>query len=628
MGTTAGTDAELIDRAREGDETAFTALYRRHHAAVLRLAATYRRRGEPHDLVDGVFGEVVALLRREARPPEAFRAYLFATVRRLAGRHPEIAPAGVTGEVPGPVAAVAGRLALGGADRAMTSAAFTALADRWQVVVWHTAIDGCDAPALADRLGVSPTAAATLARRAGDKLRQAYLDAHLVGAPRPGCSPHRSRLGAHRRGSLGAAEERATAEHVERCDACRTLLDDLDVLEDRLALSVVPLFPAAHRSPAAIGATAPLAVGVTGQEIALHVPDGEPLPFRSAGPRHLAAGAVRRWGRRLSSGERPAAVAPGRTSRPIVLAGAAAVVALLAGVAVAGTALTDDSTRSSDVEIAADLDPPSRVTGRRSSDEATATTGEAPTTATGPTTAATDGPGSTGGVSRSRSRPSSTSTSLWPSSTSTSLWPGSTPTSLWPGSTSTSAGTVPPTSTATTQPPATTGPPAPTTPPATDPPTTEPPGTTLLLATPAWSPSGPGTGTLTVAIDQPVPFGAEIGPQLHPPDATDVIVTIDVTDGVTLLGRLDDRCRSQTGTGGGFTGVRCALAAPASGGRTAVWIDLAVAGPGRQATVHAQHGSSDLGSATVDLVASVEGDVPLATTPPDSTTSSVPFPTG
>ncbi|HLM63644.1 MAG TPA: hypothetical protein VK306_05040 [Acidimicrobiales bacterium] len=615
MGTTAGTDAELLDRAHEGDETAFTALYRRHHAAVLRLAATYRRRGEPDDLVDGAFGEVVALLRRDARPPEAFRAYLFATVRRLAGRHPEIAPAGVTGEVPGPVTAVAGRLALGGADRAMTSAAFAALADRWQVVVWHTAIDGCDAGSLADRLGVSPAAAATLARRAADKLRQAYVDAHLAGAPRPGCAPHRSRLGAHARGSLGADEERATAEHVQRCDACRTLLDDLDVLDDRLALSVVPLFPAAHRSAAAIGATAPLAIGVTGQEVALHLPDGEPLPFRSAGPRHLAAGSVRRWGRRLSSGERPAAAATGRPARPVVVAGAAAVVALLAGVAVAGSALTGDggSPRASHVETAADADPPSRVTGRRSSEESTATAGEATTTAPGPATAATEGSRSPGGVTGTRPRRSTTPTSLWP---------GSTPTSLWPGSTSTSAGTVPPTP-ATTEPPATTGPPAPTTPPA-DPPTTEPPGTTLQLATPAWSPTGPSTGTLTVAVDYPVPL-AEIGSQLRPPDATVVVVAIDVTEGVTLVGLLDERCSSQMGTGGTFTGALCALAAPAPGDSTAVRIDLAVDGPGRQATVGARQGTTYLGTSTVDLVMGPTGDeVPLATTtPPGSTTTSV-----
>ncbi|HEY8527253.1 MAG TPA: sigma factor [Acidimicrobiales bacterium] len=74
------TDAELLDRARQGDEAAFTALYRRHYPAVHRLATSYRHGGEADDLVDATFAEVVAHLRRRSGPTEAFRAYLFATV--------------------------------------------------------------------------------------------------------------------------------------------------------------------------------------------------------------------------------------------------------------------------------------------------------------------------------------------------------------------------------------------------------------------------------------------------------------------------------------------------------------------------------------------------------------------
>ena len=73
------TDAELLDRARDGDESAFTSLYVRHHGAIARLAASYRR-NEPEDLVDATFGQVVSQLRRRSGPTEAFRAYLFATL--------------------------------------------------------------------------------------------------------------------------------------------------------------------------------------------------------------------------------------------------------------------------------------------------------------------------------------------------------------------------------------------------------------------------------------------------------------------------------------------------------------------------------------------------------------------
>ncbi|HEX8803696.1 MAG TPA: hypothetical protein VF743_05870, partial [Acidimicrobiales bacterium] len=83
MAVTGFPDTALLDRARDGDEAAFTALYVRHHAAVRRLAETYRR-GDPDDLVDGTFGQIVAQLRQRSGPTELLRPHLFAIVRRLA----------------------------------------------------------------------------------------------------------------------------------------------------------------------------------------------------------------------------------------------------------------------------------------------------------------------------------------------------------------------------------------------------------------------------------------------------------------------------------------------------------------------------------------------------------------
>jgi DNA-directed RNA polymerase specialized sigma24 family protein len=55
MAVTALPDAELLDQARNGDEAAFTELYVRHQPAALRLASTYRRLGDPEDLVNEAF---------------------------------------------------------------------------------------------------------------------------------------------------------------------------------------------------------------------------------------------------------------------------------------------------------------------------------------------------------------------------------------------------------------------------------------------------------------------------------------------------------------------------------------------------------------------------------------------
>ena len=70
MTITALSDSQLLDQARQGDEAAFTELYVRHQPAALRLARTYRRFGDPDDLVNGAFERVLGAIRRGAGPTE------------------------------------------------------------------------------------------------------------------------------------------------------------------------------------------------------------------------------------------------------------------------------------------------------------------------------------------------------------------------------------------------------------------------------------------------------------------------------------------------------------------------------------------------------------------------------
>ena len=163
MTITALSDAEMLDQAREGDESAFTELYVRHHAAALRLASTYRRVGDPDDLVNGAFERVLGALRRGAGPTESFRAYLFVTLRRLAAEQGERPADQSIDDVPEPVVNEAGSPELDRADRELITRAFESLPERWQAVLWHTAVEGRQPRELADVLGVSANAAAAMA---------------------------------------------------------------------------------------------------------------------------------------------------------------------------------------------------------------------------------------------------------------------------------------------------------------------------------------------------------------------------------------------------------------------------------------------------------------------------------
>lgn len=239
---TALSDADLLDWVRRGEESAFTELYARHREVAHRMAAVYARSGEADDLVDVAFEKVLGALRRGSGPSGAFRAYLFVTLRRLAAEQAERPRERSLEALPEPVAQVAAEPGLDPSEREMITSAFDSLPDRWQAVLWHTAVEGQHPRDLASVLGMSANAVSALAYRAREKLRQAYLQAHLQVAPRPQCEPHRSCLGAYVRDGQSARERRATNAHLDHCGSCQALVTELRDVNRLLARSVLPFF--------------------------------------------------------------------------------------------------------------------------------------------------------------------------------------------------------------------------------------------------------------------------------------------------------------------------------------------------------------------------------------------------
>jgi RNA polymerase sigma factor (sigma-70 family) len=241
MTNAAFTDAELLAHARRGDETAFAELYMRHESAARRLANSYARAGDPDDLVNGAFERVMQALRKGMGPTDAFRAYLFVTLRRLAADRIARSRDIPFDEIPEPVRAQT-HDELDAGERALIVDAYESLPGRWQTVLWHTAVEGRAPRELAPTLGMSANAAAALAYRAREKLRQAYLQAHLQTTPRPECEPHRSRLGAYVRDGLGPRDRKATEDHIDECSSCHGLVAELADVNRLLVRSLFPIF--------------------------------------------------------------------------------------------------------------------------------------------------------------------------------------------------------------------------------------------------------------------------------------------------------------------------------------------------------------------------------------------------
>ncbi|AXE26998.1 RNA polymerase subunit sigma-24 [Streptomyces globosus] len=246
-------DGDLIARMRAGDDGAYEELFRRHADSVRRYARSCCRDAHTaDDLTAEVFTRTLQAVRRGAGPDQAVRAYLLTTVRRVAAAWTKTArreqlvddfalfaeQAAAGAEQGGGASGLSGddTLELGADVRAMHEAerslavqAFRSLPERWQAVLWHTAVEESSPSAVAPLFGLSANATAVLAGRAREGLKQAYLQAHVSSALSAGgdCARYADRLGAFARGGLRMRAERGLRRHLEECARCRLAAGEL-----------------------------------------------------------------------------------------------------------------------------------------------------------------------------------------------------------------------------------------------------------------------------------------------------------------------------------------------------------------------------------------------------------------
>ncbi|MFJ9012033.1 sigma-70 family RNA polymerase sigma factor [Streptomyces canus] len=233
-------DADLIDRMRSGDDTAYEALYRRHAGAVRRYARTCCRDGHTaDDLTAEVFARMLQAVRGGHGPEHAVRPYLLTSIRRVAAGWTKSAKREHLVDDFAVFAAQATRssevsdddtLDLGAevramhvAEQSMAMEAFRSLPERWQAVLWHTEVEDESPSEVATLFGLDANGTRVLASRAREGLKQAYLQAHVSAtlAADEECARYADRLGAYARGGLRTRAERGLRKHLEECAKCR-----------------------------------------------------------------------------------------------------------------------------------------------------------------------------------------------------------------------------------------------------------------------------------------------------------------------------------------------------------------------------------------------------------------------
>ncbi|GLY52889.1 sigma-70 family RNA polymerase sigma factor [Lentzea sp. NBRC 102530] len=237
-------DAELIESVRGGTIDAYGQLYERHVSAAYNLARQLARsQAEADDLVSEAFAKVLDTLRAGRGPDAAFRAYLLTALRHTAydktRRDKKVDLTEDMTDVAPPVAF--SDTAVAGLEKSMAARAFAALPERWQMVLWHTEIEGQSPAEVAPLLGLTANGVSALAYRAREGLKQQYLQMHLAETATERCKATVDRLGAWTRGGLSKREATQVEAHLDECGRCRALAAELADVNGALRIFVAPL---------------------------------------------------------------------------------------------------------------------------------------------------------------------------------------------------------------------------------------------------------------------------------------------------------------------------------------------------------------------------------------------------
>lgn len=229
-------DEELLAMVRSGDPDAFALLYSRHVGAVLHYARKCSRR-HAEDLCAEAFTATLRAIRSGGGPKLSLRPYLAATIRHTAATWSRqdlaVSPIGELADLP--EAASEADPLLSQVERALVVQAFNSLPERWRTVLKHTVIDARSTIFAAKTLGIDPPAARSLAYRAREGLRQAYLQSHIASVASTACRPFAANLGAFVRRRLGPRHTAGLRRHLSACQDCLRLCEVLREIEQCLS---------------------------------------------------------------------------------------------------------------------------------------------------------------------------------------------------------------------------------------------------------------------------------------------------------------------------------------------------------------------------------------------------------
>ncbi len=257
-------DGMIMAAVRRGQSDLFGVLYRRHSAVASMYARRLARNGEDaNDVVAEAFARVLDILQRGLGPAEDFRPYLMRTVRNITyDRYRAERFVELTDDMSDLDDVSEFRdLVIEGVERGLIGQAFRSLPQRWQRVLWLTCVEGHSVDAASKILGINPNAMTSLAYRAREGLRRAYLQANLPAQMPSRCAPFSAKFGTLLRGALGPTPRARVEQHLSGCTTCTGQLRELREVNstlreqsvERVTVSSEPLPPNPMAPPVPVG---------------------------------------------------------------------------------------------------------------------------------------------------------------------------------------------------------------------------------------------------------------------------------------------------------------------------------------------------------------------------------------
>jgi RNA polymerase sigma factor (sigma-70 family) len=239
-------DAELITAVRSGDEFAYATLWSRHEHAARRLARQISNPSNADDLVSESFLRVLRALKSGNGPDGAFRPYLFSTLRRINidnGRsyYTRVALTDDERDLDLDLSDSAADTMADNADGSAAWRAWNSLPDSSKTLLWHLLIEEETPAQIAPLIGTTPNGVSSRAVRAKERLRQAFLQQHLLDADNPECRQARSRMGEYVRDALSNRDRIEVRAHLDGCARCQAALFEISDLNQTMRVLIAPV---------------------------------------------------------------------------------------------------------------------------------------------------------------------------------------------------------------------------------------------------------------------------------------------------------------------------------------------------------------------------------------------------